>query len=420
MRSPVGLLRRALPALSFAALALLVGACSAADGETATPLNEDDAADAAPGDDAPGDGTVGDDAGQDTTGPTLEAGPDAPHDVLSDVSDADLGVGGLPVGCQIRATSDVNLRAGPSTGTAVLHVIPSGDLATVLASAPQNNFYNVRHGGADGWASGTYFDKACTTTTPDASPPTDGATLGSIEAIAAGSSCYKYSWPNRGQAPLGYVKGVADVFARAVCNPTRSDVVLVSKAKTTDGVHDALAWYATEFTNLGMSNDVAGVDTLRHVYTLLLGLGMRESSGEYCCGRDTSATNTTANSAEAGAWQTSYDSHTLSVELPKLFTAFKASSAGCFLSTFEQGVTCSAANWENWGSGDGFDFQKLEKECPGFAAAYAAVMLRVSGGSVGHYGPLRTKAAEVRPECDAMLKQVQTLVTANPGLCAGL
>ena len=35
---------------------------------------------------------------------------------------------------------------------------------------------------------------------------------------------------------------------------------------------------------------------------MLLGLGMRESSGEHCTGRDTSATNTTAATAEAVAY----------------------------------------------------------------------------------------------------------------------
>ena len=47
-------------------------------------------------------------------------------------------------------------------------------------------------------------------------------------------------------------------------------------------------------------------------------------------------------------------------------------------------------------------FQKVERGCPAFGAEYAAVMLRVDGGSKGHYGPLRTKAAEIRPECEGL------------------
>ena len=49
---------------------------------------------------------------------------------------------------------------------------------------------------------------------------------------------------------------------------------------------DALAHYASEFAALGMRNDVSGLDTLRHLFVLMIGLGMRESSGRYCEGRD--------------------------------------------------------------------------------------------------------------------------------------
>ena len=47
-------------------------------------------------------------------------------------------------------------------------------------------------------------------------------------------------------------------------------------------------------------------------------------------------------------------------------------------------------------------------------------MLRVSGGTAGHYGPLRTKSAEIRPECDAMFQDVQTIVRQTPSVCASL
>ena len=184
---------------------------------------------------------------------------------------------------------------------------------------------------------------------------------------------------------------------------------------------DAISWFNSNFAAVDMKNDVAGVDTMRHTFTLLMGLGMRESSGQYCCGRDASATNTSSESAEAGAWQTSYDSKSASAELPKLFEKYKADDSGCLLDVFDEGVTCSAANLKNWGTGvEGLAFQKLEKECPAFAAEYAAVMLRVSGGNKGHYGPLRTKAAEIRPECDDLLHDVQTIVEENPDLCSQL
>ncbi len=358
---------------------------------------------------------------RDFTPASADAGTTPPGDTATpdpvDASDASppSDAGGLAVGCEFRATADVNLREGPSTSTAVLHVIPDGDIATLVEVTPQAGFYKVKHDGVTGWAHGDYFDKSC------APPVVGSATIADIDAIATGSSCYRYSWKDRGQAPKGYMKGVAETFARAVCQSTRSDVVLASKPKTTDDVHDALSWYASNFAALGMSNDTAGVVTLRHVYTLLIGLGMRESSGEHCCGRDTSATNTSSSSAEAGAWQTSYDSHSYSSELDKRFSLYRTSAPKCFLEAFKDGVSCSVADWEIWGTGtDGRDFQKISKECPSFAAEYAAMMLRLSGGSVGHYGPLRRKDAELRPECDQMLQKVQTLVETNPGLCASL
>ena len=255
---------------------------------------------------------------------------------------------------------------------------------------------------------------------PSSSPAAAAAAIAAIKTLAGKSSCYKYSWTGRGQMPRGYIKGVALVFARAVCHQTRSDVLVVSKAKTSDTATDSLAHYSAIFSGLGLSNGVAGVDTLRHAYTLLLGLGMRESSGEHCCGRDTSASNTSSDSAEAGAWQTSWDSNAASTELPKLFARYKADSTGCLLDAFAEGVTCSAGNWADFGSGDGRAFQTMEKECPAFAAEYAAVMIRVQGGSAGHYGPLRTKAAEVRPECDAMFQDVQAVVQTTPSVCGAL
>jgi hypothetical protein len=247
------------------------------------------------------------------------------------------------------------------------------------------------------------------------------ATIAAIKTLAGTSACSQYSWKDRGQAPRGYVKGVALAFARAVCNRTRSDVLVVSRAKTGVDASDALSWFDSNFAAVGMRNDVAGSEPLRHTYTLLLGLGMRESSGEHCTGRDMAATNVSSDSAEAGAWQTSWDSRSASTELPILFNLHKASSRGCFLDTFAEGVTCSAANLKNWGTGaDGLAFQQLEKECPGFAAEYAAVMLRVQGGSMGHYGPLRTKAAEIRPECDALFQKIEGIVEQDPSVCAEL
>ena len=165
-----------------------------------------------------------------------------------------------------------------------------------------------------------------------------------------------------------------------------------------------------------MPNDLAGVDTLRHLFVLLIGLGMRESSGKYCEGRDRSASNTTAETAEAGLFQTSFNAMRASSLLPMLFAKYSANPDG-FVDVFREGMRCSAASLENFGSGEGREFQRLSKECPAFAVEFAAVGLRHIRK---HWGPIRTRAAEVRSECDEMLLEVQRLVDASPGMCSAI
>jgi hypothetical protein len=211
---------------------------------------------------------------------------------------------------------------------------------------------------------------------------------------------------------------MALVYARIYCKLKAEDAAAVemAKANTGDTDRDALAWYSDIFAAAGMDNENAGIDTLRHLFVLLIGLGMRESSGKYCEGRDRSASNTTAETAEAGLFQTSFNARNASPLLPELFAQYSANPNG-FIEVFREGVHCSAADLENFGSGDGMEFQRLSKECPAFAAEFAAVGLR---NIRKHWGPINRKTAEVRPECDQMLSQVQDAVDALPDICSAL
>lgn len=172
-----------------------------------------------------------------------------------------------------------------------------------------------------------------------------------IEAIAENSDCARVNWRDRGVAPKAYMRGMALVFARAACQTDRPDVLIVSKARATPSTQndktDALTWYDAQFTELGMSNTTTGVDTLRHAYTLLIGLGMRESSGKFCEGRDRSADFTTADSAEAGLFQTSFGARTRHATMAALYEKYKADQSGCLLDVFKRGVSCAAHNAEN-------------------------------------------------------------------------
>jgi len=228
-----------------------------------------------------------------------------------------------------------------------------------------------------------------------------------IAALAGQSDLRRFDWPQRGRAPIGYVKGMAVAFGRAYCELKASHpaAVEMAKAMTSDSGADALAWYAPEYRQLGMSNAAPGHDTLRHTFVLLTALGMRESSGQLCEGRDMAASNTTGETAEAGLFQVSYNSRTASTLLPTLLQRYAGSTD--FADIFAEGVRCRASMLRNWGSGPGVEFQRLTKACPAFAVAYAAVALR---NMRRHWGPLNNKRAELRPECDALLQAVAALI----------
>ncbi|WP_203811347.1 M23 family metallopeptidase, partial [Paractinoplanes tereljensis] len=231
---------------------------------------------------------------------------------------------------------------------------------------------------------------------------------GRILQIATDAEIARYRWHDRGVAPKGYLKGMALTYARVYCKLKAGDAgaAEMAKADTGNGEVDALAHYAAEFRAVGLANDTAGADTLRHLFVLLTGLGMRESGGRYCTGRDRSAHNLSADTAEAGLFQTSFNARGASRLLPPLFRQYLAHPAG-FLEVFRDGVRCSDADLENFGSGDGREFQRLSKECPAFAAEFAAIALR---NRRKHWGPINRKTAEVRPEAEAMLLRIQQAV----------
>jgi hypothetical protein len=84
---------------------------------------------------------------------------------------------------------------------------------------------------------------------------------------------------------------------------------------------------------------------------------------------------------------------------------------------FKLGVIAKLGDLTNYGTGPGRDFQALEKNCPAFAAEFTAVALRHIRT---HWGTINSHAAEVKPDCDAMLLAVRNAVDASPGLCAAL
>jgi hypothetical protein len=252
-------------------------------------------------------------------------------------------------------------------------------------------------------------------THPAAANDTEG--YAEILQIAADSDIARYDWRNRGRAPRGYIKGMALVFARAYCKLKAGDsfAIEMAKAESGDASHDALTHYRNQFVALGMDNSGSGPDTLRHLFVLLMGLGMRESSGNYCEGRDLSASNTSAETAEAGLFQTSFNACSANPLMGKLFEQYQVNPSG-FVEVFAEGASCSESDAENFGSGPGSEFQRLSKECPAFAAELAALGLR---NVRKHWGPINSHKAEIRPASDEMFKQVQAAIDRS-GFCSKL
>jgi hypothetical protein len=231
--------------------------------------------------------------------------------------------------------------------------------------------------------------------------------------IATKSGLIEYSWQNRGRAAPGYIKGVALCFDRSLQRyRNKEDIgIEMAKAETNNTLRDAIAWLENSFNTVGMGNDTAGEHVLRHLYVLILALGLRESSGKYCEGRDMSAHNVSAISCEAGAWQMSWDIQPRVPLLQKLFNIYKAPDApDGYQDIFAEGVTCGKASWACYGSGVGYDYQRLAKTSPAFACEGTALGLR---SQRSHWGPINRREVELSKKpatmADNMFKQIQEL-----------
>ena len=95
--------------------------------------------------------------------------------------------------------------------------------------------------------------------------------------IANESVISNYTWKDSGIAPVGYMQGMALSFAQSYRKLKQGHpAVLVMASARTNSDKDALHIYRQNFSALSMSNEEDGIDTLRHLYALMLGSGMRE------------------------------------------------------------------------------------------------------------------------------------------------
>jgi hypothetical protein len=260
---------------------------------------------------------------------------------------------------QLNVTaSSLNVREVPSLQGKIIGHLFENDLVEKLDTSEDQKWLKVQKSTLVGWSSQKFLRDVVS-----------NGQLDVITQIASSSAIATFNWPGRGIAPRGYIKGMALAYARVYCKFRNGDAFAVEMAKANTGnlAIDALAHYADEFDQLDMDNDASGVDTLRHLFVLLIGLGMRESSGRWCEGRDRSASNTTSDTAEAGLFQTSWNARSASPLLTQLFNDYQINPTG-FLDIFKEGVTVRTQDLENFGSGDGKKFQQLSKEYPQYSA----------------------------------------------------
>lgn len=232
-----------------------------------------------------------------------------------------------------------------------------------------------------------------------------------IADIAGRSRIAHYSWKgpageaDQGVAPIGYTKGMALVYARLYCRLRQGDrfATRMARAEETGSPKDALAHYHAKFRALGMSNERRGSDTLRHLFVLLMGLGMQESSGIWWEGVDPRF-DRAPDETEAGLFQASWNSHEFDTLLLPLLEEYDRHPSG-LLEVFREGVRTGST--PDRGSGRAARFQYLTKHCPSFAVEHIALAVR---GQYSDWQPVRDRYAELHPDADAMLKEVERVV----------
>jgi len=261
---------------------------------------------------------------------------------------------------------------------------------------------------------GALYDDAPAVITPPVPPPNPLTPQQQtrVKEIANNSRIAAYSWQDRGQAPTGYVQGMALAFAQTYLKLKAQHPAAMEMAKAvTTSDKDALKVYGADFRSLGMSNSKDGADTLRHLYALMLGSGMRESSGQYCCGRDQSADNVDADTCEAGTFQTSYNANGASdPEFNLLMAEYGTGQSPGYREAFAEDVSCDDDDWECFGSGPGLLFQRLCKMMPAFAVETHALTLR---NLCNHYGPINRHEVELKKDADEMFKAVQDYIDSQ-------
>lgn len=202
------------------------------------------------------------------------------------------------------------------------------------------------------------------------------------------NACVKRHWKDRGYMPKGFAQGVAQSYLRARARGEKGRP-LASPDK------DALAYY-----KLGAGNE------LEKTYAFLLGLGMRESNGNFSLGRDYTAKGPqSSRQAESGAWQFSFDAIGRDSELRSIYqrrSTDQSGSQSCLNDIYSVGIRKKDTGYIT-SPADGYAFQKFFRGCADAQAEYAAVMIRAVRS---HFGPINRREVEYVKACEDWLKSL--------------
>jgi hypothetical protein len=105
---------------------------------------------------------------------------DGDSEAMEEESGEELSVQ-VTAGTQVKTTTSVNFRSGPSTGYKVLKVLPKGALLTLVSGTPTKGFYQAQHDGAEGWLSGKYIAVVSTKPAPTPAPSDPSAACEGVD-----------------------------------------------------------------------------------------------------------------------------------------------------------------------------------------------------------------------------------------------
>ena len=212
---------------------------------------------------------------------------------------------------------------------------------------------------------------------------------------------------------IGYTQGVACCFALAQTWLAEGDpaALRMARAATGDASKDALTWYSEQFEALYMDNSRDGIDTLRHLFALLLGLGPREVVRAILRGARHNGLERAGRHGRGGdvsnELERSFESTPLSPRYSRNFGTIRTASFCSFRmvsNRMPMTLTISArATAPNISSS-----RNIVRSFHAFVTALGLRSLRQ------HWGPINREEVELRDAANDMLQQVQALVGAAP------